>query len=83
MSYTLTADQQTAYSAIVDLVTSNQTELVLLGGAGVGKTTLVKTFIDEWPTICQLSAGALKDMPVVLTATTNKSCRCFKYGNWT
>lgn len=73
MSYTLTADQQTAYSAIVDLVTSNQTELVLLGGAGVGKTTLVKTFIDEWPTICQLSAGALKDMPVVLTATTNKA----------
>ena len=47
MNHTLTKDQVDAYSAIVALVTSEDSELVICGGAGVGKTTLVKTFMDE------------------------------------
>lgn len=73
MSITLTADQQAAYSAIVTLMTTDQKILVIEGAAGCGKTTLIKSFMDDWPSICQLSAGAFKDMPIVLTATTNKA----------
>ena len=73
MSIQLTQDQQDAYAAIITLVTTNQQTLVIEGGAGVGKTTLMNTFMDEWPQFVSLSGGAFKDIEVVLTATTNKA----------
>lgn len=73
MTLALTDDQQAGYAAVVDLVTTDKKCLIINGYAGTGKTTLVKTFLDEWPQICALSAGAFKDMPVYLTATTNKA----------
>lgn len=73
MSYTLTACQQHAYSQIVNLLTTSQKELVINGPAGCGKTTLVNTFLTEWPQLVALTAGAFKDYPIYLTATTNKA----------
>lgn len=73
MSIVLTADQQTAYSQIVNLLTTTQKELVINGFAGTGKTTLVKSFLEEWPQFVALSGGAFKDFDTHLTATTNKA----------
>ena len=75
MAINLTQDQQDAYEAIISMVTgkTSNTELVLDGYAGTGKTTLVKTFIDEWKTVINLSAGAIKPIEMFLTATTNKA----------
>lgn len=78
MSITLTADQQAAYAEMVTLVTTERPVLVLDGYAGTGKTTLVKTFLDEWTQICALSGGAFKDRNVYLTATTNKAADALK-----
>ena len=73
MTIQLTQDQQDAYAAIITLVTTNQQTLVITGAAGCGKTTLMNTFIQEWPQLVALSAGAFNDVDVVLTATTNKA----------
>ena len=73
MNYTLTACQQAAYAAIVSLMTTTQKELVVVGPAGTGKTTLVNTFLEEWPQFVALSGGTYKDLDVYLTATTNKA----------
>lgn len=73
MSYTLTACQQHAYSQIVNLLTTSQKELVINGPAGCGKTTLVKSFLEEWPQFVALSGGTFKDYDTYLTATTNKA----------
>ena len=73
MNYTLTACQQAAYAAIVSLMTTTQKELVVVGPAGTGKTTLVNTFLEEWPQFVALSGGTYKDLEVYLTATTNKA----------
>ena len=73
MSIQLTQDQQDAYAAIITLVTTPQQTLVIEGGAGCGKTTLMNTFMQEWPQLVALSGGAFKDVDVVLTATTNKA----------
>lgn len=73
MSIVLTADQQAAYSQIVNLLTTTQKELVINGFAGTGKTTLVKSFLEEWPQFVALSGGTFKDYDTYLTATTNKA----------
>lgn len=74
MSFVLTADQEAAYNKIVVLMTDPAKQFLVIDGfAGTGKTTLIKTFLEEWPQYCALSGGALKDYPVVLTATTNKA----------
>ena len=73
MSIQLTQDQQDAYAAIITLVTTPQQTLVIEGGAGCGKTTLMNTFMQEWPQLVALSGGAFKDVDVVLAATTNKA----------
>lgn len=70
---TLTDDQQAAYQAMVNLMTTDQKVLVITGFAGTGKTTLVSTFIKEWSELCNLSGGAFKQVPIYLTATTNKA----------
>ena len=73
MSIVLTADQQNAYSEIITLLTTPRKDLVVSGFAGVGKTTLVNTFLEEWPQFVALSGGTYKDLEVYLTATTNKA----------
>lgn len=73
MSIVLTADQQAAYGEMVTLLTTARKELVINGYAGTGKTTLVKTFLHEWPQFVALSGGSFKDVDVYLTATTNKA----------
>ena len=73
MPIQLTQDQQDAYAAIITLVTTPQQTLVITGGAGCGKTTLMNTFMEEWPQLVALSGGAFNDVDVVLTATTNKA----------
>lgn len=79
MSFTLTAGQQAGYAALIKLVTdSTETELVIDGFAGTGKTTLVNVFLDEWPQICKLSGGTFKELPIYITATTNKAADALK-----
>ena len=73
MTIQLTQDQQDAYAAIITLVTTPQQTLVITGAAGCGKTTLMNTFMEEWPQLVALSGGAFNDVDVVLTATTNKA----------
>ena len=73
MSIVLTKDQETAYAAMIELITTNQQTLVITGAAGCGKTTLMNTFMEEWPQLVALSGGAFNDVDVVLTATTNKA----------
>ena len=73
MTQILTACQQAAYAAIVTLLTSDQKELVITGPAGCGKTTLIDTFMKEWPQFVAISGGTYKDIDVHLTATTNKA----------
>ena len=73
MTIQLTQDQQDAYAAIITLVTTPQQTLVIEGGAGCGKTTLMNTFMEEWPQLVALSGGLFNDVDVILTATTNKA----------
>lgn len=73
MTQILTACQQAAYAAIVTLITSSQKELVITGPAGCGKTTLIDTFMKEWPQFVAISGGMYKDIDIHLTATTNKA----------
>lgn len=73
MSIELTADQQAAYAELIKLVTTDLMEVVIVGFAGTGKTTLVKTFLDEWDQMIALSNGAFKQRDIYLTATTNKA----------
>ena len=73
MAITLTADQMVAYNAIITLLTTDQTELVILGGAGTGKTTLVNTFLAEWETLTNVSPNLFPKLNFELTATTNKA----------
>lgn len=73
MSHVLTDCQQLAYAAAINLAVSNDQELVIEGPAGTGKTTLIKTFMAEYPLMCAISAGTFKELKVVLTATTNKA----------
>ena len=79
MTIELTADQQAAYAELITLVTTDVSELVIVCFAGTGKTTLVKTFLDEWKQIVALSNGAFKDREIVLTATTNKAADALSY----
>ena len=73
MSIVLTADQQAAYGEIITLLTTPRKELVINGFAGTGKTTLVNSFLHEWPQFVALSGGSFRDYEIHLTATTNKA----------
>lgn len=73
MTIQLTQDQQNAYAEIITLITTKRQYLVIEGGAGVGKTTLINTFLEEWPQLVALSGGTFDDIEVHLTATTNKA----------
>lgn len=70
----LTNDQQAATAAFTHFMTTDETEMVLSGGAGVGKTTLLKHFMElKTPAlICKL-AGIEPITEWHLTATTNKA----------
>ena len=75
---TLTADQQSAYNAVVNLIISPvERVLVMKGYAGVGKSTLVERVISDFDKI--VKAGNLVDptneaeWKIQLTATTNKA----------
>lgn len=70
----LTRDQEAAAAAFTHFMTTDETEMVLSGGAGVGKTTLLKHFMQlKDPTlICRL-AGIEPIVDWELTATTNKA----------
>lgn len=73
MSITLTAGQQAAHAALVNLMTTDQNVLVISGFAGTGKTTLLKNFFDDWQQLVSISGGRFADFDLVLTATTNKA----------
>lgn len=70
----LTNDQQAASAAFTHFMTTDETEMVLSGGAGVGKTTLLKYLMElkDPSLICQL-AGIEPITEWHLTATTNKA----------
>lgn len=70
----LTNDQQAASAAFTHFMTTDENEKVLSGGAGVGKTTLLKHLMDlkDPSLICRL-AGIEPIEDWVLTATTNKA----------
>jgi len=78
---TLTTDQQNAldkiHSFILDPV---ETVFVLSGYSGTGKSTLVKSVIDQLPDFMKTASlidPSLEDYEVVLTATTNKAAEAF------
>lgn len=70
----LNADQERAAEAFVGFMVSDEKELVISGGAGVGKTTLLKHLMEmKSPTFL---CGLLGKEPITdwaLTATTNKA----------
>lgn len=70
----LTNDQQAATAAFTHFMTTDETEMVLTGGAGVGKTTLLKHFMQlkDPSLICKL-VGIEPIDEWHLTATTNKA----------
>ena len=78
---TLTPDQQNALNAfnkfVIDPVES---VFVLEGYSGTGKTTLVKTLLDQLPSFlktAKLISPNLKEYALELTATTNKAAENF------
>lgn len=78
---TLTNDQQNALEAFGRFMTDpTETVFVLSGYSGTGKTTLVKTLLEQLPNFMktvQLLNPTVEDYPVMLTATTNKAAENF------
>lgn len=78
---TLTTDQQNALEAFNRfLVDPIETVFVLSGYSGTGKTTLVKTLLEQLPNFMKtvrLLNPTVEDYPVMLTATTNKAAENF------
>lgn len=74
MDFQLTNDQQAAKAAFISFLASNDTELVISGSAGVGKTTLLNHLMNMQDAnhICRL-LGKKPITDWVLTATTNKA----------
>lgn len=78
---TLTNDQQNALYAFNQFVTDPiESVFVLSGYSGTGKTTLVKTIIEQLPKFlkaAKLIMPSLKHYDLELTATTNKAAEAF------
>lgn len=77
MSIQLSQDQQNALQKLIALMGDpNQKYLVISGAAGTGKTTLMRTFSEKYPSY-QKSVRALnpnvRELELVFTATTNKA----------
>jgi len=79
---TLTHDQQNALDSFVHFLTDpTETVFVLEGYSGTGKTTLIKTLLDQLPKIfstVRLINPKAKRYNVELTATTNKAAEAFQ-----
>lgn len=77
---TLTADQQAAADQFAMFLFSQEKEFVISGGAGVGKTTLLKMLMqsDYLKRISQLMGKSLPDMEWRFTATTNKAAEVLR-----
>lgn len=77
----LTQDQQNAYNAFISfLLDPNETVFVLSGYSGTGKTTLVRTLLEQLPQIektVRLLQPSFHGWDVALTATTNKAAEAF------
>lgn len=78
---TLTKDQQNALEAFGRFMTDpTESVFVLSGYSGTGKTTLVKTLLEQMPnfmkTYCLLNPKA-NEYQIELTATTNKAAENF------
>lgn len=69
--------QKAATEAFFDFLFTDQTEFIISGGAGVGKSTLMTMLIDtvipKYQKTCQLLGIKATYDSVVLTATTNKA----------
>ncbi len=83
MSITLTADQQTALEKfgafIMDPV---ETVFVLSGYSGTGKSTLIKSLLDQLPSYLKMAKiidPSVKTYTTELTATTNKAADNFSF----
>lgn len=78
---TLTHDQQTALNAFTTfLFDPIETVFVLRGYSGTGKSTLIKTLIDQLPSYtraAKLIDPRQKEYLLELTATTNKAAESF------
>lgn len=78
---TLTPDQQNALEQFTQFLTDPSEQVFVLEGySGTGKTTLVKTLLDQLPKLmktARLINPNLKKYDVELTATTNKAAENF------
>lgn len=78
---TLTADQQNALDAFgAFLMDPAEQVFVLSGYSGTGKSTLIKTLLDQLPKFmkaAKLVLPSFKEYQVELTATTNKAAENF------
>ena len=74
---TLSDDQEAARAAFVNfLISPDEQVMVLEGYAGTGKSTLVKTLLDNMPKylkMAKLVNPSMYEYETVLTATTNKA----------
>lgn len=81
MNILLTADQQKALEAFHSFVLDPiETVFVLSGYSGTGKSTLIKTMLEQLPGFlktARLIDPTVKEYPVELTATTNKAAETF------
>lgn len=75
MNFTLTKDQQSASDAFISFLLSDNVEMVISGGAGVGKSTLLSVLLEQFKQhnnlLNILGTKGMND--VVITATTNKA----------
>ena len=80
---TLTKDQQSALDAFnMFLADPIETVFVLSGYSGTGKTTLIKTLLDQLPNYmktAKLINPDVKRYNIELTATTNKAAESFSF----
>jgi len=78
---TLTPDQQNALEKFTQFLTDPSEQVFVLEGySGTGKTTLVKTLLDQLPNLmktAKLINPNLKKYDIELTATTNKAAENF------
>lgn len=76
-TFTLSDDQQSAYNKFITFILDPCEQVFVLAGySGTGKSTLVKTIVDDIPKLIQttkLIKGDLEILDYQLTATTNKA----------
>lgn len=73
----LTQDQQKANHAFLDFLVSDENFFVIQGGAGTGKSFLIRhlleTFYSRYKAYCLLLQKEVKTFDIKVTATTNKA----------